>query len=520
MGDNVHLIVFCDGTWNTPDQTEAGLPASTNVVKLRNALAAEDKGGEEQRVYYHPGVGTDGGWWDRIAGGGLGEGLDNNIMSGYNWLARNYEVGAKIWLFGFSRGAFTVRSLGGMISRCGLLKTAGMDEKTIWAAVEALFQNYRTPEASAKLVKATKAMPFHGVKTGDAAKQSIPIHFIGVWDTVGALGVPNDMALLNLIDDPAKHSFHNTSLSPIVANARHAIAIDEMRQSFTPTLWTNVDDRPTVKQIWFPGVHGDVGGGYGRCDLSDGALKWMIDEVRGLDLNFRENIETQLSPYPLGQLHDSVTGVFKFLKTRPRDVPLFSRNNGVLHESALERHDNPPIAQGIYWKTRVIEPKGEATIDVFARERWNRTGLYLKAGVRYKFSASGEWMDSNITCPPSGTRDGKFHLGEAVQIASSLWGKGEQLLTKLTGNHQVDFWYTKREEQYPWFSLIGVVANGFLPTEKPEDQLNYAPHEVFEIGAGAYFTPKSSGYLYAFANDAWQTYDNNRGSVKLTVSCA
>lgn len=516
----MHLIVFCDGTWNTPDQTEASLPAATNVVKLRNALAASDKDGEEQRIYYHPGVGSDGGWWERIAGGGLGEGLDKNIMSTYNWVARNYEPGSRIWLFGFSRGAFTVRSLGGMISRCGLLKTDGMDEKTIWAAVGKLFQNYRTPEATAEPVKATKAMPFHGVKTGNATKQSIPINFIGVWDTVGALGVPNDMAFLKIIDDPAKHSFHDTSLSPIVQNARHAIAIDEMRQSFTPTLWTNVDDRPTVKQIWFPGVHGDVGGGYGRSDLSDGALKWMIDEVRALNLSFRENIETQLSPNPLGQLHDSVTGVFKFLKTRPRDVPLFFSSNTSLHESALNRHDNPPLTQGVYWETRLIEAKEGATIDVFARERWNYTGLYLKEGVSYKFSATGEWMDSDITCPPSGTNDGKFHLGEAVQMASSLWGKGEQLVTKLTGNHQVDFWYTKREEQFPWFSLIGMVANGVPPDESVADQGNFAPHEVFKIGAGTHFTPKRSGYLYAFANDAWQTYDNNRGSVRLTVSCA
>ncbi|HEV7321354.1 MAG TPA: DUF2235 domain-containing protein [Ensifer sp.] len=514
---HMHLIVCCDGTWNTPDQVEAGLPAPTNVVKFRNALASMDKDGQEQRPYYHTGVGTDGGLWDRVAGGGMGEGLDKNIMSGYNWLARNYEPGAKIWLIGFSRGAYTVRSLGGMISRCGLLKAAEMDEKTIWSSIEALFRSYRLPEKDTKPAIASKKMPFHGVKVGDKSKGSIPIHFVGVWDTVGALGIPDDLALLNLLDDPAKHSFHDTNLSPIVANARHAIAIDETRQSFAPTLWTNVEDRPTVKQIWFPGVHGDVGGGYGRCGLSDGALRWMIEEARALDLNFRENIEQQLAADPLGQLHDSVTGVFKSLKTRPRDVPLFSEDSIALHRSAKDRHNTPPLSQGDYWKTKRIDDGQEVTIDVFARERWNFSGIFLEAGKAYKFTAKGEWMDSGITCAASGSDDGKFHLGEAVQMASSVWEKGELLFTKLTGNHQVDFWYTKRERDAPWFALIGMVANGVLPEGSADDKLSFAPHEVFEIGAGTTFTPNKSGYLYAFANDAWQTYENNRGSVKLTV---
>jgi uncharacterized protein (DUF2235 family) len=117
----VNLVVCCDGTWNTPEHMDAGLPAPTNVVKIFNALAAIDAAGKEQKKYYHPGVGTDGSWWDRLLGGSAGEGLDKNIKSGYQWLARNYRAGDNIFLFGFSRGAFTARSLGGMITCCGLL---------------------------------------------------------------------------------------------------------------------------------------------------------------------------------------------------------------------------------------------------------------------------------------------------------------------------------------------------------------------------------------------------------------
>lgn len=519
----MHLIVFSDGTWNTPDQMDGGLPAPTNVVKLRNALAPEDRHGAEQKVYYHPGVGTDGGWWNRIAGGGMGDGLDKNIMSGYNWLARHYEPGARIWLFGFSRGAYTVRSLAGMISRCGLLdaRNAGLSDKAVWSAVEDLFAIYRQKEDDARPAVASARRPLHGVGQGNPGKHSIPIHFIGVWDTVGALGVPDDMALLNLIDDPSRHGFHDTELSPVVLNARHAVAIDEMRQSFSPTLWTNVDGKPTVKQLWFPGAHGNVGGGYGTSGLSDGALSWMMDEAEQLDLGFRPNIRAQLAPDPRGQLHDSVTGIFKSLKTRPRAIPSFEAADGRLHRSALERHEDPPLTQGEYRKTKVLAEGGSATVDIFARELWNDTGIYLEAGIPYRFAAEGEWLDSTIACGPKGTRDGKFNLGEAVQAVSSLFGKGEAIYSRLTGNHTIDFWYTKREEEMPWFALVGVVANGVMPQPTATDDQDrpvFPPHEVFLIGDGAEFTPSQGGYLYGFANDAWQAYDNNHGSVRLTVT--
>jgi hypothetical protein len=515
----MHLVIFCDGTWNTPDQMDGPLSAPTNVVKLKNALAEHDEKGAEQRVYYHPGVGTDGGLWNRVAGGGMGEGLDKNIKSAYHWLALNYEPGAKIWLFGFSRGAYSARSLGGMISRCGLLNppAANMTETQTWSAVDDLFAVYRTPDATAKPVKATQKRPFHLRQTGDLCKHSIPIHFIGVWDTVGSLGIPDDMALLNLIDDPTAHSFHDTNLSPVVANARHAVAIDEKRQSFIPTLWENTDNRPTVQQVWFPGAHGDVGGGYGRVGLSDGALGWMIEEAGHLGLGFRNNVIEQLSPDPLAQVHDSVTGIFKSLKTRPRDVPLFSATNPLLHESAKKRYATPPLSQGPYWKTKRLGDNESTTVDVFARDRWNFTSIYLEAGVKYQLSATGEWVDGSIKCGPEGTRDGKFHIGEIAQLASSLFGKTETLYKKLTGNEEVDFWYTKREEKVDWFALIGVVANGVLPPLTPEKKMEYLPHEVFVIGKSKSFTPKQSGYLYAFANDAWQMYENNRGSVKLKV---
>src|ERR1041384_6013331 len=114
------LIVCCDGTWNTPEQEENNAPCPTNVVRLFNSLADQDANGNEQLNYYHPGVGTDGSLLAKTAGGMYGEGLDKNIKSAYSWLANHYEDGDAIYVFGFSRGAYTVRSLSGLIGRCGL----------------------------------------------------------------------------------------------------------------------------------------------------------------------------------------------------------------------------------------------------------------------------------------------------------------------------------------------------------------------------------------------------------------
>jgi uncharacterized protein (DUF2235 family) len=111
-----NLVVCCDGTWNTPAEMDHGLPAPTNVVKLYNALVK----GDAQPAYYHPGVGTGRHWWDRLIDGGTGEGLDRNIKSAYRWLAEHYQPEDRIFLFGFSRGAYTVRSLANLLMLCGV----------------------------------------------------------------------------------------------------------------------------------------------------------------------------------------------------------------------------------------------------------------------------------------------------------------------------------------------------------------------------------------------------------------
>ncbi len=512
-----NIIVCADGTWNTPDEKHGGLPTPTNVAKLYNAIADAKPAGPDkdvpQKAYYHPGVGTDGKWWDRIAGGGTGLGLSQNIMSGYNWLARNYAEGDNIFLFGFSRGAFTVRSLGGMISSCGLLDLEDLPDDGVWKRVEAAFTCYRDPKHNlARLAK----FKFHNAPDAEHAPKSTKIHFIGVWDTVGALGIPDDLAFLDLIDNPRDYEFHDTDLSEVVTIARHAVAIDEMRKSFAPTLWTGYPDDQDVQQIWFPGVHGDVGGGYYERGLADGALRWMMDEAASekAGLAFRPNVRKQLVDDEHDVLHDSCTGIFSALKTEPRQVPNLETVGAAFHKSATGRHDDPSIVEDAYWKTRALKPNESATLDIFASRRWNVTGLFLEKNATYQFEATGQWLDGDDKFSAAGVPVSRFNVREAVHAASAALGEVESVYKWITSNPKADFWATRRYEKSNWLKLMGVIANGAIST----GEKSLPDHQWFEIGEAAEVTPMKSGYLYCFANDAWHAYGNNKGSVSLTVS--
>ena len=213
-----NLVVCCDGTWNTPDQEQGGVPTPTNVVKLL-AACEEDEG---QLRYYHPGVGTEGSRVKRLIDGGIGRGLDENIQSAYKWLCSNFQAGDRIFLFGFSRGAYTARSLSGFILRCGLLDPGNLSQRVIWERVQSAYdQGYR---------KQRPKQSWGGDWPSLVDENGDPpgIHFVGVWDTVGARGVPDDLVLLDiLIDNPDDYRFHNTDLDERVRHAYHAVALDE-----------------------------------------------------------------------------------------------------------------------------------------------------------------------------------------------------------------------------------------------------------------------------------------------------
>lgn len=513
-----NLIVCCDGTWNTRDQKRHDVPVPTNVVRIYNAVAEADANGNAQLRYYHPGVGAGGSLLERLAGGAFGAGLSRNIMSAYKWLCSSYIPGDRIFMFGFSRGAFTVRSLAGMVGMLGLLDLSDLSEEDAWGRVKKAYEKgYRKKQDRSKWAK---DWVFHRDAQGNDA---VIVDFLGVWDTVGALGIPDSLALLNIFDPSKKYSFHDLKLGSHVLTARHAVAIDEMRASFTPTLWENVSEHADAREVWFPGVHSNVGGGYVDTGLSDIALEWMMNEAEGAGLGLKQGMAEQLSPDSKGILYDSCKGIYKHMPTCPRSIPaIISKNSGEsVHPSALERQAAPPISQAPYRRTILLSPEESMEVDVFAVEPWNDTGLYMEAGRTYRLEASGQWMDLNIKCGPCGANDGKFNVEKLAYIAGTSLGKLQGIFRRISGNKSADFMFTRREDDISWFALVGAVANAGNPGKDGTP----ARHEIFPVCPGSgkvpvtRITPGESGYLYAFANDAWNFYGNNRGSVQMKITC-
>jgi uncharacterized protein (DUF2235 family) len=323
------IVICCDGTWNRADQAHEGVPCPTNVVKLAYRVAKRAPDGTSQVIYYGQGVGT-GNALDRYSGGAFGHGLEENIHEAYRFLVGNYEDGDEIFVFGFSRGAFTARSLCGMVRNCGILRRGSL--RHYRAAIELYRDPGRRPDAPETLrFKRENAI---------CGEKDVQIQFIGVWDTVGSLGIP--LRGLRALTR-GSHQFHDPELSGTVRNARHALAIDERRTPFEPTLWSyKPKEGQTVRQVWFPGVHSDVGGGYPQTGLSDLALGWMIEEARGCGLAFDQEVidDYPLRSDPLGTLHDSKVGLYRL--TRPFLRSIGGDPTQSLHPAALARWDADP----------------------------------------------------------------------------------------------------------------------------------------------------------------------------------
>lgn len=271
-------IVICfDGTWNKP--ADEALPADqrveTNVRRFFDAVLEQGNDGIKQVKWYDEGVGTH--WFDRFIGGAIGAGLDFNIVQGYKFLSETYQDGDEVYVLGFSRGAYTARSLVGLIRNCGLVKPDPLHFN-----IGVAFGIYRTRDDGPDSFAATHFRQHFA--------REVPIKFLGVWDTVGALGLPlHLMTEFNL----KFYEFHDTNLSRIVANAYHAVAIDEHRKDYDVCLW-NPQEKPhqTIEQRWFSGAHSNVGGGTSERALSDLTLQWMGSKANALGLG--------LQPLPMG----------------------------------------------------------------------------------------------------------------------------------------------------------------------------------------------------------------------------
>jgi uncharacterized protein (DUF2235 family) len=276
-----NIIVCCDGTWNSPDQkSEGGKACPTNVAKLFESVCPYDADGNPQVVQYIRGVGTR--FWERVRGGGFGYGISENIREAHKFISSNYQEGDRIFLFGFSRGAYTARSIAGLIHNVGILK------RNRFHLLGAAYDYYRdkSPQWAPDSDDSKKFRADNGF--GECRD----IHFLGVWDTVGALGAPYGVLASKVIDAVFKCGFHDITLNPSIRAAAHAVAMDERRWPFRPNLLDPDGAKAAgpaedFEERWFPGVHSDVGGGYPETALSDIALDWMAGRAarRGLCLN-------------------------------------------------------------------------------------------------------------------------------------------------------------------------------------------------------------------------------------------
>ena len=322
-------IVFCaDGTWNDPDQDENAdrTPDPTNVYKLflclDGTLSADSlrdadeqerqlttEGKVQQIAKYIHGVGDSRNPIIKIMGGAFGAGMISRVVRGYTFISRNYEAGANIFIVGFSRGAYTARALAGLIASQGLLVSQiTIDKELAYRRGAEAWYRYRKATLSkpslALLEEIVSDLPAFLSSGSLRDADLVPIDRIaavGVWDTVGAMGFPEYADQGRRVD---AFKFADTKLSQKVAVGFHAVALDERRNDFVPTLW---DPAPNVIQRLFPGAHGDVGGGYPTANaesgLSDGALKWMLEQLSGAGVIFSTASPYVFQPKPGGTAH-------------------------------------------------------------------------------------------------------------------------------------------------------------------------------------------------------------------------
>lgn len=341
-------VICIDGTWNCPGSTDKDpvtqqeTACPTNVERIWNALTGHaldktvhygrisDLLVQEGEAVYFDGVGSTGPDVAKWLGGGTGSGTSERIRDAYRFLAERWDEGDEIYLFGFSRGAYAARSLAGFLNHAGLPeKRCVLDE----AAIAKLYEPYRD--------RTNGPLPNGHIP--------VPVTFVGVWDTVGALAFGDGF-----------NNYHQTSPGN-VERVAHALALDERRETFAPTLWGARGERTKyVREVWFPGVHSNVGGGYAEAHLSDLALFWMLQQAKAAGLSFDPAaVESVDSPaaiaavraaVPTAVMRDSYTEFLKsfdlvgrtLAKVKWGAAPRGIAPGQLIHEAVLERMQQAP----------------------------------------------------------------------------------------------------------------------------------------------------------------------------------
>lgn len=349
MGPKKRLIITCDGTWLNMDNgiVHGKKQQPSNISRIGWAIKETSRDGIPQVVYYQAGVGTSGGPISRIIGGATGAGLKENVREAYTYIATNWREGDEIFLMGFSRGAFTARSVGGLIGDLGLLTRKGLPY------FSEIFEDWEHKNDD-NYQSDFEDSPFrdkgrfneryvHELERIGMTRRRVPIKAICVWDTVGALGIPQTPWLKVMRRDAAarEYQFDDTRVHPCVENAFQALALDEQRAAFSPAVWEKQADNPytNLKQVWFPGAHSNVGGGYDDQELANITLAWMMSRLEPF-LDFRPDfLVTQLEEqreyyretsqklrwWSFGEIYNSLKGAYLLAGKKVRTPGAYQR---------------------------------------------------------------------------------------------------------------------------------------------------------------------------------------------------
>ena len=541
------IAVFCDGTGNSADKLIGGQPALTNVCKLHRGFVED----ERQIAIYLPGVGSGqtsserraawardllsmfgpnaagqiAGWFSRLVtllGNGLGTGITANVTAGYAEIVRQYQPGDRIYLFGFSRGAYTARCIAGVISRCGLLRAG----------------NYGFAPDVVRLylarVKPANAVPIRPILLHPPG--TVAVEMLGVFDTVASLGLPLWGWTFNIRRLWSNRDF-DCDPAPIIRHVFHAMSMDERRSQFFPTPFTQGPANAgtaqtwnqTLEQVWFRGAHADVGGGYVECGLSDIALEWMLDAAEQNGLSFTPALRAGLKPDPLAPRHDELTRspVWRIFGSWPRWHPVpdhgapvllanAHRLPGTLHPTVLARADAASKI-GRLDLQEVPADGTELAFRVEAHREWDRSGIILRTGCTYRITWQGDqWRDAlKPPCGPQGQEP--RGLGDAIR------------------------WFFAFRRRMPWDGYMALCATVAGPREWPLMEFGVGRalqflfvrdppqlrRQVVPLGRGMAAQPRpfvwlthqgEPGLLYLFANDLWQTAGNNSGGLDLSIA--
>lgn len=527
-----NVVVLVDGTWNDTGKDGQKRSLSTNVVWLKD-LCVDDK--VTQVVWYTPGIGTDG-WIDKTLGGAFGYGLTRRICEAYMKASEMYDPGDKLYFCAFSRGAYTVRTAADMIAKIGLVDLTDVKERQKAKLCKKIFDVY-TGKSEPSFVS---NLNFYNAQTTGAAPGSTKIEFVGVWDTVGTAGVPGHYRILNMFDGVSnKHNWGNTQLDEAVQHGRHAVGMDEMREAFVPAFWTdknkNIVNDKRVVQLWFSGVHSDVGGGYENRDLGNISMAWMVEEAQKLGLLLVKNPERPIPPErAMGSVNDSLQSVFKRMWTRPRGVPnvMDKKNKALFHPSVLRRYNHNESPSVPSWNAAPLSIGQSLTQIAWANKRWTPLGIFVEPNQTYTISAKGTWNDGGRVFSPGGVWKNKADMpgSRLLDVHKLVNGISNIATWNRTGDEYRRVWGAWRAPNSKPFMLIGVIADRFGvrettdPGGDPEKKVILPDqHTQFEIGDSVAVGPGTSvqtergGYLYCFPNDVWSFYSNNSGSLSVTI---